>query len=163
MKVRNLMTREVETCKSTDDLTTAAMIMWRNDCGVVPVTDDGRHVVGVITDRDICMAAATRHRPPEEIPAGDVVSHRVISARPDDDLRTALETMRSEHVRRLPVVDRERNLEGVLSINDVILGAVHGGDTSPSMNDVMATLQSICAHNPQLSRGNGDRVRRTTA
>jgi CBS domain-containing protein len=163
MRVRDLMTRHVETCRSTDDLASAAMIMWRNDCGMVPVTDDGKHVVGIITDRDICMAAATRHLRPEEIPVGDVVTHHVVAARSDDDLKSALDLMRTEHIRRLPVIDQEKRLEGVLSINDVILGAVHGGNSSPSMNDVMTTLQGICAHNPQVSRTQGNGTLRHTA
>ena len=60
MKIQNLMTRDVRTCRREDVLVEAARIMWENDCGSVPVVDAQRHVVGMITDRDICMAAYTR-------------------------------------------------------------------------------------------------------
>jgi CBS-domain-containing membrane protein len=123
--------------------------MWRQDCGIVPVLDDARRVIGVITDRDICMAVATRHRRPEDLTAREVMSGKLFSVYPDDKVRTALETMRAERVRRLPVVDAERRLQGIVSINDVVLNAQPSGArmaAHPSANDVLATLQSICRH-----------------
>src|SRR5439155_7015286 len=105
MKVQDVMTKGVESCRRSTDLAAAAMIMWRMDCGVVPVVgDDGREAVGMITDRDICVAVATRHRRPEEITVGEVVSGTLYKVRPGDDIRAALEAMRAERVRRLPVV-----------------------------------------------------------
>ena len=69
MKVKDLMTTEVKRCSPETNLAAAARIMWEGDCGVIPVTDEYDHVVGVITDRDICIAAATRPRTEGEIPA----------------------------------------------------------------------------------------------
>ncbi len=63
MKVQSIMTRDVEACTAETNLADAAMIMWRNDCGVVPVVEEpDRRVIGLITDRDICMAVATKDR-----------------------------------------------------------------------------------------------------
>src|SRR5215468_8957166 len=79
MKVRELMTKGVEACSRDANLSAAAMIMWRMDCGAVPVVND-RHVVGMITDRDICVAVATKHRRAEDITVGEVINgslHRV--------------------------------------------------------------------------------------
>lgn len=149
MKVHEFMTRGAETCAPTADLAAVAMIMWRQDCGFVPVIDDARRVVGVLTDRDLCMATATRHRRPEEMTARDVMSGRLFSVGLDDDIHVAMETMRTQRVRRLPVVDAEGRLEGVVSINDVVLGARPSGTrptAEPSANEVLATLRGISAH-----------------
>lgn len=149
MKIQELMTRDVDACSPATDLAAVAMTMWRQDCGFVPIIDDARRVIGVITDRDICMALATRHRRAEELTAREVMSGELISVRPEDDLRVALETMRTRRVRRLPVVDAGQCLRGVVSINDVVLHAqASGGRVTPgiSANDVLATLQGICGH-----------------
>lgn len=149
MKIQEVMTRDVEPCRAATDLAAVSMTMWRRDCGIVPVIDDARRVVGVVTDRDICMALATRHRRAEDVTAQEVMSSRLISVRPDDDVRLALETMRTQRVRRLPVVDAERCLRGMVSINDVVLHAQPSGGrgtATPSANDVLMTLQGICQH-----------------
>ena len=149
MKIKELMTREVEACRPTTDLAAVSMTMWRQDCGIVPVLDDTRRVLGVVTDRDICMALATRHCRAEELTARDVMSSRLFSVRPDDEGRMALETMRMERVRRLPVVDAEQRLRGMVSINDLVLRAQPSGvRPAPglSANDVLVTLQGICRH-----------------
>jgi CBS domain-containing protein len=149
MKVRQVMTPNVEACTRASDLAAAAMIMWRDDCGVVPVVDDDQRVVGVVTDRDICMAAATRHLRPEELSAGEVVSGEVFTVGPDDDVKRALEMMRERKVRRLPVVDSAGRLEGMLSINDLILHAQPGRARATlelSVREVFDTLAAVCAH-----------------
>lgn len=148
MKIQNLMTPNVESCTPQTNLTAAAMVMWRQDCGIVPVVDSDRHVVGVITDRDICMAVATRHRQPEDVSVEDVMSRRLASVQRDDDAKLALERMRAARVRRLPVVDPEGRLEGVVSLNDIVLhtdpSAKRGSDLP--VEDVLETIRTICAH-----------------
>ncbi len=149
MKIQDLMIRDVETCLGTTDLAAVSMTMWRQDCGIVPVIDNTRRVLGVITDRDICMALATQHRRAEEITAQEAMSGRLFSVRPDEDVHVALEAMRTQRVRRLPVVDAEQRLRGLVSLNDVILHAQpSGGRTTPALsaNDVLLTLQGICGH-----------------
>ena len=150
MKVKDVMTKPVESCTRSTDLATAAEIMWRHSCGVVPVvSDDGRHALGVITDRDICMASATRHRAPGELQVGQVMTGHLFKVEPEDDLHLALERMRNERVRRLPVVNRNGGLVGVISINDIVLMAepVRGRfRVDVSANDLLETLKVICAH-----------------
>lgn len=148
MKVRDIMTREVHSCRPDTDLAEAAMIMWRHDCGLVPVVDEHSRVVGVITDRDICMALCTRPFRPEQIRVEDVMTGKSFAVQPEDSVRLALQTLRNKRVRRLPVVDDERKLQGILSINDVLLQVRSFEDRpgEPLMTDVLATLQGICAH-----------------
>ena len=64
MKTQDVMTREVHTCRPDTDLAMAAMQMWDGDFGVLPVVADGGEVVGMITDRDICMATASKNQAP---------------------------------------------------------------------------------------------------
>ncbi|MGH9139780.1 MAG: CBS domain-containing protein, partial [Vicinamibacterales bacterium] len=123
MKVRDLMTSDVKTCGTDTNLATAAKIMWEGDCGAVPVTDERGRVVGIITDRDICIAGATRSRTEGEIPVHDVISKAVFTCSPGDEVRTALETMKNKKVRRLPVVGHDGQLAGILSIHDIAIQA----------------------------------------
>src|SRR5690242_20602627 len=102
MKVGTMMNPNVEAVHADDDLAKTAMVMWRKDCGFVPVVDNDR-VVGVITDRDICMASATKHEAPETIKVRDTMASQVWAVRTEDDIENALGMMRERQVHRLPV------------------------------------------------------------
>ncbi len=159
MRVRDFMNREVETCEPDADLAKAAMIMWRQDCGIVPVVDVTGRVLGVVTDRDICIAAATQHRPPEQLNVSHVMARDVAAASPDEDIETALARMGSHRVRRLPVLDVVGRIEGMLSIADVMV-AIHDGahaNTKQLAGPVMNAMQQICAR----SSGEGQEHLRT--
>lgn len=147
MKVQDIMTADVEYCSPGSDLGSAATIMWNRDCGSVPVVDGERRVVGMITDRDICMAVATRNRLASEIQISEVISGRVYACSPDDDIKDALETMQSAQLRRLPVVDDDGLLRGILSINDVVLHSARGKSKKHvTHRDAMATLKVLSEH-----------------
>ena len=121
MKVEQLMTKDVSTCVADDTLNQAARIMWERDCGFVPIVENGgtHRVAGVVTDRDACMAAYTKGLPLSEIRVGDVMSTRVRSCRPGEDVHEAEARMRSAQVHRLPVVDEADQLLGVISLADI--------------------------------------------
>ncbi|HZT59064.1 MAG TPA: CBS domain-containing protein [Pyrinomonadaceae bacterium] len=149
MKVKDVMTRDAKTCGPQASLAAAAALMWENDCGTLPVVEDGGRVVGMITDRDICIGAATKNRAPSEIAVGEVITGEVYACAPDDDMREALETMRRERVHRLPVVGADGELRGVVSMNDVVLRAELKADgEAPELTyaDVVQTYKAICAH-----------------
>ena len=149
MKVEEIMTKDAKAIWVTESLADAAKSMWDNDCGILPVIKDGRKVVGLITDRDICMAAAMRERNPSAISVEEVMSGKVYSAMPEDDIHQALETMREHKLRRLAVVNPEGELEGILSMNDIVLNAKEpNGKKKPEIAyaDVMKTYQAICEH-----------------
>jgi len=156
MKVRELMSDHVETCLPATSLTDAAMAMWRRDCGIMPVVraDDGR-LVGVITDRDICIATATRHTAPENVRVGEVMQTDIATCRPDEDIADALDSMRLRQVRRLPAVDANNKIVGLLSLNDIVQHAepmgTKGRPTVPS-EEVMLAFKSICAPRGMIER-----------
>ena len=95
------MTYDVQTCRPETNLADAAMRMWRGDCGILPIIADGQKVVGVITDRDICMSAATKHRDPTNIRVKEVMSGKVYGCSCDTDIHEALKIMQQKQVRRL--------------------------------------------------------------
>lgn len=149
MKVQDVMTYNVQSCRPETNLAEAAMQMWRGDFGILPVVADGQKVVGVITDRDICMAAATKHRDPTNIRVKEVISGKVHGCSPDTDVREALKIMQQKQVRRLPIISAEDGrLAGILSMNDVALKAKADRKGELSAEDVENTLQAICTHRP---------------
>ena len=149
MKVKDVMTPDAKACWLAESLVDAAKAMWETDCGILPVIKDGRTVVGLITDRDICMAAAMKERNPSGIAVEEVMTGEVYSAGPDDDIHQALAIMQKHKVRRLPVVDLEGELKGILSMNDIVLKAKEpNGKKAPQLAyaDVVKTYKAICAH-----------------
>lgn len=147
MKVQDIMTADVETCQPESDLGAAATIMWKRDCGSVPVVDAEGRVVGMITDRDICMAVSTRNKLASAIKVGEVISGRVYACSPEDRVADALETMQSAQLRRLPVVDDDGKLHGILSINDLVLNSRKDRSKKHvSHRDVITTLKVLCEH-----------------
>src|SRR5689334_8987851 len=87
MKVKEVMTEQPAVVWITDSLASAAISMWENDCGILPILKDDRKVVGLITDRDICMATAIRNRPESTISVEEVMNGTVYSVAPNDDDR----------------------------------------------------------------------------
>jgi CBS domain-containing protein len=93
--------------------------MWEHNCGCLPVVDAAGKTVSVITDRDICMAAYTQGRPLCEIPVRSAMSRALHACAPTDSVAAAEKLMAEKQVRRLPVIDREDQLVGILSLHDI--------------------------------------------
>ncbi|MDB5108279.1 MAG: hypothetical protein JWM69_1220 [Candidatus Binatus sp.] len=137
MKVAGLMTKDVKTCGTGASLNKAAQIMWENDCGCVPIVAEDARVVGIVTDRDICMAAYTQGQPLASISITLAMSHRVITCFPNDDLETAHRLLRTHEIHRVTVVDDSGAITGILSLSD-ITHHVHSRDASASQNGSQA-------------------------
>jgi CBS domain-containing protein len=121
MRTEQLMTKSPKSCQPGDTLAEAARMMWDHDCGCLPVTaDDGsQRVIGMITDRDICMAALFYGKPLTGIRVGDVMAKDVWACNPGDAPCEAEAIMREARVRRLPVVDEADQLLGLISLADI--------------------------------------------
>ncbi len=164
MKVQNLMKDKVKVCGFNTNLAEAVALMWEGDCGLLPVITESGDVEAVITDRDIAIALGTRNQCAYEIPVGEVITGKVYACAPEDDIHTALKTMRKEKVRRLPVVNPEGKLQGILSLNDI---AIHAQPfdghqiVAISYDDVVNTFKAICEH-PHIKE-EGERVQITSA
>ncbi len=141
MRVREIMAKEVWTCVADEPLTAAARIMWERDVGVVPVVDEDGKLVGILTDRDVCMSAYFTGAPLGAIPARSAMSTEVFCAGPGQSVASAEELMRSKQVHRLPVQDESGKLVGMVSLSDLARAATGGGRGAGSA--VTATLAAI--------------------
>jgi len=151
MKVQDVMHDDVKYCHPETSLAAVTAMMWEHDCGVCPVVDAENKVIGMITDRDIAIAAGTMGRLASDISVGEVISGKVYTAGLDEDIHAALKTMRQEKVRRLPVTNGDGMLQGILSLNDIVLRAEEEkGRHYPELNyeDAMGTVKAICEHRP---------------
>jgi CBS domain-containing protein len=146
MTARDLMSTPPRTCHPNTDLAAVTQLMWNHDCGFVPVVDADGHLAGVITDRDICVASATRRLLPERISATQAMSTAVHACVPDDNVEAVLAAMKAHQVRRVPVVDDAGHLQGVVSLNDLVRAV--GKKGGPTAATVVATLAAICAPRP---------------
>jgi len=148
MKVEKLMHGDVGACHANDKGSLAARIMWERDCGCVPVLDESSYVVGMVTDRDLCMASYTQGKSLQDIRVRTAMSKELWSCRLNDDLSDAERTMREHQVRRLPVIDARGHLKGILSLSDIAREAAREARDRPkqievSYTDVAETLGAI--------------------
>ena len=147
MNVEQLMSWNPHTCRVDDTMHQAARILWDHDCGCAPVVDHESRVVGMITDRDICMAMYTQGRPLTVMKVASAMSTNVHAVRAKDSIAAAEQIMRKHKVRRLPVLDKQDHLVGLISLNDIACQAArertkkHADITE---SEVAETLSSIC-------------------
>jgi CBS domain-containing protein len=144
MTVKELMKTTVATCAPDGDLGSVVDIMRKHDCGFLPVVDSHGIVTGVVTDRDVCMAGGTRHRPLARVSVKETMSHPVFACNADENVKALLATMAKHRVRRLPVLNKSGHLEGVLSIDDVVQAPHRRG--APTAVDISSAMKAIYAH-----------------
>lgn len=125
MKVKDVMSREPRTCTRGSSLNDAARILWESDCGIVPIVeaDGSERLLGLLTDRDVCMAAYTTGLSLKEIPVDRVMATTLHACSAEDPLGTAEAIMQQQQLRRLPVVDGESRLQGIVSLADLAVVA----------------------------------------
>ena len=117
MKVSEVMTREVQTVRPDQSARDAANFMLRADAGAIPVTEGGR-LIGMITDRDIAVRGVAEGHGPET-PVRELMTNDIVAAREDDDTDDVAARMSDAQVRRLPVVDDQQRLCGIVSLGDL--------------------------------------------
>jgi len=118
MKVSEVMSRKVEITSPEDSIQRAAQLMARLDAGVLPVGKDDR-LVGMITDRDIAIRGVGEGRNPTDTPVNEVMTREVKYCFEDDDVSKVAESMAELQVRRLPVLNRDKRLTGIISLGDI--------------------------------------------
>jgi len=152
MLVKQFMSQSVISCHLDDNLSQAAKLMWEYDCGVVPVVAQDGRVLAMLTDRDICMAAYTQGKVLSEIAVRVAMSQELYSCYPEDTLEQAEQLMRDYQVRRLPVVDRQGQAVGILSLNDLACAltrqhpSCQGAGNGISNSSMAQTLAAVGAH-----------------
>ena len=162
MQVKHVMTQPAVTCPVNATLDTVARCMWECDLGSVPLVDDTGKIAGVITDRDICMAAYTQGRPLNEIPAASAMAKEVFCCQPEETTESAEWLMAQKQIRRLPVVDRDGRPVGVVAVADLARSAarVQGNGAE---HEVVETLVAIGEPAGDSARQKASQARRATA
>jgi CBS domain-containing protein len=153
MKVKDLMTTSVACVRRNDPLSAAAQIMWDCDCGAVPVKeDDGERVVGMVTDRDICIATWSRDCGPSAILVSEAASRELYACQPEDSIASAQELMSTRQIRRIPVLDGNGHLVGILSLADIVTEpnneAARTSASELGPVEIATTLRTICQPRP---------------
>jgi len=149
MRVEQLMTRTVQTCRPQDSLEHAAQLMWNHDCGCLPVCEGNgiTRTVGIVTDRDICMSALFQGKPLRDLPVADAMAKQLLTCAPGDSLAEVESAMREAQIRRMPVVDEDKGLVGIISIADLAReagGKQSGAKREITEEEITGTLAAIC-------------------
>ena len=143
MQVKDVMTTSPGTCSVGDMANEAARIMWDRDCGSVPVIDAAGHVVGIVTDRDICIAAYFQGRPLSAIPLNSIMTREVCTCTEREDLTEAERLMRARRVRRLPVTNDKGSISGIVSLSDLSQRVTKTGGLQQSRGDGRELLETL--------------------
>ena len=156
MRVADLMTRNALSVTPDSRLSDAALVMWQADCGALPVVEAATdRVIGMVTDRDICMACWSRNAAPSDVFVAEAMSQHLVHCHPEEGIERAEAVMHANQIRRLPVVDADERLLGILSLADL----ARATDAAPKLSslrmlssDTLAsTLAGICRTKPATS------------
>jgi CBS domain-containing protein len=156
MKVKDIMTQSAVCCSTKTNVGGAVELMWVRNCGMLPVIGPDNKLVGVVTDRDICIAMGTRNRLAGELSVGEIATKNVFTCKPEEEIHEALQTMANKHVRRLPVVNDKGILQGMLSMDDIIThGDLHKweGSCELSSEEIIRSLKQLYGQKLPVVRG----------
>lgn len=148
MRVKHVMTKDPTCCVASDTAQKAASIMRDENTGIVPVIENeqSQKIVGVVTDRDLCMNVVAEGRDPRTVHADECMTTIVVACSPNDAVEKATELMRDNQIRRIPVVNEAHELQGIVSMADV----VGRGDIKSTQTH--ETLKQVSAPSPQPSK-----------
>lgn len=143
--VEQLMSRPVHRMQVGHSLNDAARLMWEHDVGAIPVVDQEDRVHGIVTDRDVAMAAYLQGKCLSDIPVETVMAKDVKTVRADEPIQRAATLMTRHQFRRVPVLNGDGVLLGILSLNDLAGASADPSTDGISEHDVAHTLRAICA------------------
>lgn len=145
LPARSVMSHPVTTCSPEDTLHRAAQLLWDYDCGALPVVEKSGRLAGMLTDRDICMAAFTRGQPLWNCSVESAMSRPVHSVTADASIQQVLALMRDKRIRRVPVVSEAGLVIGLISVADLLQKLPGLEDQTAAQCAVSETLQAVCA------------------
>ncbi len=148
MRVERIMTKAVSACTAEQTLEDAARLMRCSDCGSIPVVGRDGAVVGIVTDRDIAMAALATGLPLSAVLVAKAMISNVVACRASDRVTYAEVLMSRHQIRRLPVVDSSNRLIGILSLSDLARAAQlkpAGDEQAVTPDEIEATLTAVSA------------------
>jgi CBS domain-containing protein len=137
-KARDVMTENPASCRPQDSIYDAVKLMEVNNCGVIPIVDEMNRCVGIVTDRDICLYIGLSESAiePKNIPVSEVMSEGPITCNPEESLQTVVRMMEENQVRRIPVVDAQGILVGIIAQADIALGDENRQEVSNMVTEI---------------------------
>jgi CBS domain-containing protein len=143
MRIGDVMTINPVCCVPTDSARTAARLMKEHDTGIIPIVEnrDDPQLVGVVTDRDPCMAVLAEGTAAEQVQVKDCMTTNVLSCRPDEDVKKAEALMREHLVRRIPVIDHHNRIRGIISIANLLRRTEQPQDTQKTLKRISTPPQ----------------------
>jgi CBS domain-containing protein len=153
MLVKEVMSTPPDTCRAATQLGQAAKMMAQHNRGCLAVVDEGGHLIGLVTDRDVALTVADRHQSPWQLPVREAMTSHIVSCAPDDSIESALATFADLGVRRLPVADIAGHVKGMLSVDDLVLHCGRGGLSEQA---VLKMLRSVYRAETGTASGRGE-------
>jgi CBS domain-containing protein len=153
MRAQDLMTQPIAICDVNDTLDIAAKKMWDFDCGVIAVVREDGKLAGMITDRDIAMAAYTQGRPLHDLLVNTAMAKHPVAVRPEHRLAEIEQIMAEHQVHRVPVVDADNKPIGVISLTDLVIESVQPDTKMTNGPSTIAHLHAaICRRHSSKER-----------
>ncbi len=146
MRVSEVMTHPPICCSRTTSVRNAARMMKESDTGVLLVVEElwGRRLMGVVTDRDLCLTALAEEHDPTLTTVEDCMTTNAVTCTPDSDVRLVVAAMSQQRVRRIPVVDKDDNVLGIVGLSDLIAHrAVDPEEICRLLGHIMGTTQTV--------------------
>jgi predicted transcriptional regulator len=144
MNVDKIMSQPAICCRDTETLNVPAQLMWECDCGAIPVIDADGLLVGMVTDRDICMSAYTQGKLLQDIPVRHAMARNVYVCRSNDSVSEVEKVLGERQVRRVPVVDDAKRPIGIVSLSDIARHAESVGRKNGMDREVVRTMAAVC-------------------
>ena len=137
-KCNEVMTKNPACCLSADAVSKAAQLMKKDNVGSIPVieTEQSKKLVGIVTDRDLALKVVADGRDVKSTKVTEVMTHKVVTCHVDDDLQKAVDAMAEHQLRRMPVVDSEYKIVGIISQADVATRANQPEETAKMVKDI---------------------------
>jgi len=148
MKVKEIMIADaIQCCSTNTKLHHAVQIMKDGNCGALPVLDEQKKVIGMVTDRDIALSLADKKTNLTDTTVEEIIPRRVYSTEAEADLKDALKEMRTHKIGRLPVLDKNGKLKGVLSLHNLLMQAFNGktelGSATDKGESILKTVKAL--------------------
>ena len=119
ISAKHIMTATPSCCENIDSIFEVVRVMDNEQCGIVPIVDSGERLLGVVTDRDVCLRVVLQNLDPHQTEAGDIMSTDILTCRADDDIEDVVSKMEKKQVRRIIVVDDFDRVAGIISEGDI--------------------------------------------
>ena len=137
-KCSDVMTKNPDCCLPTDSVSTVAQRMKKGNVGSIPVieSEQTRKLIGIVTDRDLALQVVAEARDAKSTKVADVMTRAMVTCRVDDDIQKALDAMAEHQLRRMPVVDKDNNIVGIISQADVAMRVDQPQETAAMVKEI---------------------------